>query len=747
MDVARLGITVDASGAVTTVTQLGAKLQTLGQTATQTQAQVGQVAAAAKATAAASQAAAATITATGTAARAAGPNVGALKESFAAMVAQAAGAHPVLGRVTQVFGEWALGGPVLVGALAGIAAIGYGFAKLTEQSRNLKKQTDDALDSLRKAAEQRRLGEFGGAERDIAVAEKRLNDLRREERRIEATLSGGLAGESTGYLANRSLELTKERIRLEQDLADATAALTDAQGKDAATQRAADEKRRVDEQIANAKRLAERMDDLRTSARGTSSDLARIAEAYRTGGTAAGEAAEQQARWNQELRRATDGLDGYLALEARSLTLTKQRAEATADFARRFAEAAAQQRRIVDEFRANGAPVPGGAGTLIAQTGAIGAGREGVMQEREASGARYQEWMRDQARRSAQAMEETMGRLRENLQRGWGDVWTSFYDGGARSMRDLTRLAGGLLARLGGEFTSGLMMQGAGRLGGFLFGKGGASGGSHGAGLGGLDAIGLPDWLNRKNVGSAAGGALAGAFAGYGFGSLTGNQTTGAMGGAAMGAAAGAMLGPIGATVGALAGLTAGIIGAGEAAARARREFYAQRESADLAMERMRAEMSGDDSALRIIEERAKFDALREQQRAAYAGYDSELKKRLAEIDEAERKRIEQLKAEKDAIDSVTRSALNLPETFKLAGGVFAALNPLGLGSGTSSGGYGPGAVFTGGPSVGGSAAARATTVNLVVDGKVLASTTIKHAQQLAEQTFGDATRWPELIL
>ena len=109
------------------------------------------------------------------------------------------------------------------------------------------------------------------------------------------------------------------------------------------------------------------------------------------------------------------------------------------------------------------------------------------------------------------------------------------------------------------------------------------------------------------------GGAAYGGYqAGYGIGATTQSKPLGAIGGAASGFMLGnAILPGIGGVVGGLAGLAGGIIGAGDAARAAAERLRKAKEAFDTAFAAVKAELAGDDLAVRVAETHARFNDLR----------------------------------------------------------------------------------------------------------------------------------------
>jgi hypothetical protein len=133
-------------------------------------------------------------------------------------------------------------------------------------------------------------------------------------------------------------------------------------------------------------------------------------------------------------------------------------------------------------------------------------------------------------------------------------------------------------------------------------------------------------------------------------------------GSAGMGALQGAISGfsmsggnPIATAVGALAGLAAGILGAGKAAREAAKELQKAKFAFDVSLEGIRALVDGPDSLAALnfafLEVTEQFNKLREQIKATFKG--DEAIARLDELGALEKRRVEQLRAEYDALKKV----------------------------------------------------------------------------------------------
>ena len=83
------------------------------------------------------------------------PSLGRLNNVFQMLAIQATGVNPVIGRLGSTLGMFAIGGLQMTAVLAGLAAIGYAWNKLTEDTRRAKEQAKEYLEALRQARDTR----------------------------------------------------------------------------------------------------------------------------------------------------------------------------------------------------------------------------------------------------------------------------------------------------------------------------------------------------------------------------------------------------------------------------------------------------------------------------------------------------------------------------------------------------------------------------------------------------------------
>ncbi|HEY9466359.1 MAG TPA: hypothetical protein VIR54_24855, partial [Vicinamibacterales bacterium] len=174
-----------------------------------------------------------------------------------------------------------------------------------------------------------------------------------------------------------------------------------------------------------------------------------------------------------------------------------------------------------------------------------------------------------------------------------------------------------------------------------------------------MQAEGKASGLGYQLLGAGAAG-ISGGLTGYQVGLASGgNYATGGFGGAVSGAATGfAIAGPLGAAVGGLAGLAGGILGAGKAAEQAAAQMRQLRESLDASLTAVRVKL-GDisDEQGQIEATHIQFQQLRDQLLATKPTM-SDYERGLADINDLEARRIQQIKDEAKAVNDANNARI-----------------------------------------------------------------------------------------
>ena len=170
---------------------------------------------------------------TGTATRRTTGGIGRLNNALITMTRRMFGANAAAGQLVDVLGTFAIGLGRMTAILAGLAAIGFAWQRITRESRAAKAELKDNLEFLDKLRESQTLAASGG---QVAVS---LRSAQEESRRIAAQLRENLARDTQlgTFFFERDM---MERVRLTRELAESNqrvaAGLQDlAEGYDLAT--------------------------------------------------------------------------------------------------------------------------------------------------------------------------------------------------------------------------------------------------------------------------------------------------------------------------------------------------------------------------------------------------------------------------------------------------------------------------------------------------------------------------------
>jgi hypothetical protein len=130
-----------------------------------------------------------------------------LASGFERLATEAVGVNPVIGRMTAGLAELGIGAGLTTGILAGIAAIGFAYEKLTESSRKAREKSDELTKSLLSQADAQFKSTLAG-QADVAVrARQEVIDAKAAVDRAQAGASGafGITGIIEGYAAGTSV--------------------------------------------------------------------------------------------------------------------------------------------------------------------------------------------------------------------------------------------------------------------------------------------------------------------------------------------------------------------------------------------------------------------------------------------------------------------------------------------------------------------------------------------------------------
>jgi hypothetical protein len=214
----------------------------------------------------------------GTESRRAGLGIGELRESFGSVLAQAAGVHPIFGRISNVLGSFALGGTIMVGVLLGLTALAKAWQLVTDPAKKAKEAFEGALEAARSARLERETQgdidliqqtEILKKERDRLIAEVQAEAAgtpelaRRRAGRALAHLPGVTAGDIATQIAaetksiESNLQARRDRIaEINREIESNDLALAD-QRKKRLDDEAEEAKRALEKRLAEEKRVHE----------------------------------------------------------------------------------------------------------------------------------------------------------------------------------------------------------------------------------------------------------------------------------------------------------------------------------------------------------------------------------------------------------------------------------------------------------------------------------------------------------
>lgn len=115
-------------------------------------------------------------------------STGRLGNQFANLASHITGVSPIVGNLATVLGDFAIGGAVTAGVLAGVAAITVVFDKLTEATREMTKAQNDAIAAIEREGALKILGPGGETVANVAKAKDRAAALKTQITSLEALI-------------------------------------------------------------------------------------------------------------------------------------------------------------------------------------------------------------------------------------------------------------------------------------------------------------------------------------------------------------------------------------------------------------------------------------------------------------------------------------------------------------------------------------------------------------------------------
>ncbi|MGB0878678.1 MAG: hypothetical protein ACPGXI_16705 [Mycobacterium sp.] len=336
--------------------------------------------------------------------RKAGLGLGRLNDAFVTVARQATGTSPVVGKLADTIGTFAIGTAYMVPVLAGIAAIGFAWQKITEDAREARKAQDEAITSALRAAQIRDLGAAGTAaeELEASVAAEtriraRLSELR--EQLARAQRSGN---------QNR-VDSTGARIRATVDeLRDAETA-------------SAELREQVFENVSRENdRLQSERDRANTRSARSADEAVRIEERKRA---AFERLAQETQRREAQSTTTLRNLEQQAAAERRLSAAQAQGAEAVAEVNRELAREEALRQALANA-------VPRDIAAIVAQVNAIHDLRDAnaeMADVRERTAKEFADTLKGLVDAQGKAADEERARAEAAAEasRRWRDAWVS----------------------------------------------------------------------------------------------------------------------------------------------------------------------------------------------------------------------------------------------------------------------------------------------------------------------------------
>jgi PAS domain-containing protein len=529
---------------------------------------------------------------------------GKISRALEGMIVSATGANAHIGTLSVALSDMALGGAVVTGVLAGVAAVSFAYEKLTQSAREAKKEQDDLIASFEKAQRLKAAGGPQGA--TVTAIQNRIDDASTRITRLTGLSPSDLlspdadvVGAVAGHLSD---EQKKQLAHANADLKAATAE------RDAIYQKAAqDTDNAYAQNLAaligfNAKDKALREQGLaimhaweKTLAQLPSTDLGGRAQLAGNITALQGalfpkddvtKAARDAKEYSDAIDRAKKATVEMALAQAKSSTaIEQQNTQALRLRDAAFAGAEAFQ-KASDEIDAENQLAAAGISIFDARYDALRREIEATRQLTRET-AMINQTRQDLAAKDIEAAKKAAAekdRINENLIRQMQDTWLTFFENtlttGLKSFRDLFSGIKTLFVKLISDMLAANVMS---RLTSVFGGLGaGASAGSGGSGGSG----GMLSGLGAQIAGQGLAGGLAGGIVGYAVGGMTGSAAGGAITGAASGALTGAAVaGPIGALAGGLTGLVGGLLGGARAAREAAEAMKQLKKDYDTAVE------------------------------------------------------------------------------------------------------------------------------------------------------------------
>ena len=163
------------------------------------------------------------------AARSSGLGMGRLNDSMAMVMRQTLNLNPAAARMVDTLGTFAIGTAYMVPVMAGLAAIGLAWTKMTEESRKAREELERARKLLADIKREQDLGVTGETGVAVAAAQRRLEEILREVERLRAAGPTGDTEAQRLVWQGRIKQLRDDYTEIEAEVKAGEKAIADAE--------------------------------------------------------------------------------------------------------------------------------------------------------------------------------------------------------------------------------------------------------------------------------------------------------------------------------------------------------------------------------------------------------------------------------------------------------------------------------------------------------------------------------------
>lgn len=135
-------------------------------------------------------------------------SMGKLKQELQTLTRQVTGTNPVVTQLAGVLGEFALGGPLMMGVLGGVAALAFAYDKLTASTRKAREENEKLGKSLIDRMKLKALGPGGSTQQEVRGAVSTVNELGAKRIQLMKDVAALSKGGGAGFI----LDLKKKQL-------------------------------------------------------------------------------------------------------------------------------------------------------------------------------------------------------------------------------------------------------------------------------------------------------------------------------------------------------------------------------------------------------------------------------------------------------------------------------------------------------------------------------------------------------